>query len=102
MHLIEIFLPLTDNDGTPFPVAAHKSVERELTDRFGGVTAYPRAPASGLWKVSATERHHDDLVVYEVIVRDLDTSWWAEYRHKLERAFRQERLIVRAHVVQLL
>ena len=102
MYLIEIFLPLADNDGHPFPDADREAVERELTGRFGGLTAYPRAPASGLWKESHSKVQQDDLVVYEVLSEALDVEWWGNYREKLEGIFRQEKLLIRSHKIQLL
>ena len=50
MHLVELFLPLATNEGSPFTRPVFASVEKELTELFGGATAYPRAPASGIWK----------------------------------------------------
>jgi hypothetical protein len=102
MYLIELFLPLRDNRNQPFPHADYEAVERELTERFGGVTAYPRAPATGLWKTSPTKTIEDDLVVYEVMAKELDRDWWLEYRERLEKAFRQERVIIRAQAIDLL
>jgi hypothetical protein len=102
MHLVEIFLPLADNEGRRFGNDVYEVIERELSDRFGGVTAYRRAPASGIWKVSPTEKQHDDLVIYEVIVTELDHVWWKGYRRKLEKVFRQEALLVRSQTIELL
>jgi hypothetical protein len=102
MHLIEIFLPLADNDGARFPFHNYESVERELTERFGGVTAYPRAPARGLWKRSETTEQQDDFVIYEVMTDHIDRDWWQSYRTKLERIFRQDKLMVRAHAIKML
>ncbi len=59
MHLVEIFLPLADNDGKRFPQSTFHSVAHALTERFGGVTAYTRAPASGIWKTSQPEKQQD-------------------------------------------
>ena len=102
MYLIELFLPLADNEGEPFDASEHAAVKQLLTDRFGGVTAYPRAPASGRWKVSSAEKQHDDLVVYEVMAEAFDEQWWRDYRQSLEEQFRQEKILVRALKVQLL
>jgi hypothetical protein len=102
MHLIELFLPLRDNRGQPFPHADYVAVERQLTERFGGVTAYPRAPATGLWKTSPTKTVEDDLVVYEVMADKLDVPWWQAYREALEKTFRQDRILIRAQQVDLL
>src|SRR5687768_4274806 len=39
MHLIQILLPVYDNDGKSFPASRYADVRRELTERFGGLTA---------------------------------------------------------------
>ena len=56
MRLIQILLPTHDNDGQPFPHATFATVRRELTDAFGGVTAYTRAPATARPWRSASDR----------------------------------------------
>jgi streptogramin lyase len=38
----------------------------------------------------------DDIVVYEVMVDDLDRAWWSTYRAGLEQRFGQEEIAVRA------
>lgn len=47
MHLIQLFLPLYDNDGQAFAKPLFDTVRGELTERFGGVTAFVRSPAVG-------------------------------------------------------
>ena len=66
------------------------------------MTAYSRAPAEGVWDGGADEPTHDDIVVYEVMVSDLDRAWWGEYRMGLERRFEQEELVVRAESIERL
>jgi hypothetical protein len=95
-HLVQLLLPVYANDGARFPPSLYRDVARELADRFGGVTAYNRAPAKGLWEEKPGRTEHDDIVVYEVMVDALDPSWWREYRRALERRFAQEELVVRA------
>jgi hypothetical protein len=102
MYLIELFLPLADNQGAPFPAEQHEAVEQALTEKFGGVTAYARAPASGRWKSSHSEQQQDDLIIYEVMTAEFDEPWWKNYRARLEAVFRQQRLLVRLHSVRLL
>jgi hypothetical protein len=103
VHLVQLLLPLYDNDGTPQPRANFADTRRELIDRFGGLTAYTRAPASGVWEEADGGDHvRDDLVVYEVMAEALDPEWWAGFRRTLEHRFRQERLVVRAHETRLL
>jgi hypothetical protein len=102
LYLIEIFLPVADNEGKLFSHGEHQVVERELTEAFGGVTAYPRAPARGSWKDSEAVTQKDDLIVYEVMSEELDLEWWSQYRNRLEQTFRQEQLVVRAQKIVLL
>ena len=102
MHLVQILLPLFDNEGEPIPQLHFRRVSEELADRFGGLTAFTRAPAEGRWKDSGERTSHDEIVVFEVMVEDLQRSWWKEYRASLERRFRQELVVIRAQVIEQL
>src|SRR5919199_2771286 len=88
MQLIQILLPLYDNSGQPFGEDLYTQVRHELTEHFGGLTAFTRAPAHGLWK-SEGKTHRDDIVVFEVMADALDRAWWRDYRQRLEALFRQ-------------
>ena len=101
MNLVQLLLPLMDQDGKPFPRSFFHQIRDVLTDRFGGLTAYTRAPAEGVWD-QGDEVAHDDIVVYEVMVADLDRAWWAEYREGLEKQFDQEELVIRAQRIERL
>lgn len=96
MHLVQLLLPLRDNDGNAFGRDAFDEVRRELTERFGGATLFARAPAVGAWKDDDGDVDHDDVLVAEVMADHLDRGWWRLYRADLERRFRQEKLVVRA------
>jgi hypothetical protein len=50
MHLVQIFLPLYDNSGRSIPRGYFESTATKLSQRFGGLTAFTRAPATGVWK----------------------------------------------------
>ena len=102
MVLVQIFLPLYDNDGNALPQALFGQVRDELVERFGGLTAHSRSPAHGLWQEKDGETVRDDLVVYEVMTEDVEEEWWRNYRGILERRFKQESLVVRAHSIRLL
>jgi hypothetical protein len=102
MYLMQILLPLYDNEGHAFDADDYVELRSELADRFGGVTAYMRAPARGLWKGDTGETTRDDIVIYEVMCEDLDREWWTGFRKDLERRFRQQNLIVRALTSTLL
>lgn len=52
MHLVQLLLPLYNNSGMRFEKNLYKEVRDELVNRFGGITAYTRAPVHGLWQES--------------------------------------------------
>jgi hypothetical protein len=94
-YLVQILLPIYDNAGNHFPPHAYAKVRSDLTQRFGGLTAYTRAPAEGLWD-SGSEIKRDDIVVIEVMVEELERAWWRDYRRQLQDLFRQDQIILRA------
>ena len=94
MHLVQILLPRADNDGRPFSREDFDRVKQELASRFQGVTAYLQAPAEGLWRQGA-ESDSDEIVIFEVMVEEVDLEDWRSRRDQLERRFRQERVIIR-------
>jgi hypothetical protein len=102
MHLVQLLIPVYDNSGRPFPASYYTAVRDELAGRFGGLTAYTRAPAEGLWSNESGQRARDDIVVYEVMVEELDRVWWKTFRGNLERQFAQHELVVRAQPVERL
>lgn len=101
MDLVQVLLPLSDNLRHPFPRDFYDRVASELTERFGGVTAYTRSPAEGRWKHQG-DTNAEEVVVIEVMVETLDEEWWTSYRAGLEAMFRQKRVIVRAQPVKIL
>jgi len=101
MYLVELFLPLADNEGKAFPASRLNAVRKKLTAAFGGLTAFTRAPAEGTEKQGHEERQ-DSLIVFEVMAETLDRQWWEAYRSQLETEFRQDRILVRASEITLL
>jgi hypothetical protein len=97
--LVQILLPVYDNNGERFPSDLYNEVRAKLTDMFGGLTAYTRAPAEGVWE-SGTTLKRDDIVVVEVMVDSLDRTWWGAYRGDLERLFRQDQIVLRAQTYE--
>ncbi len=94
MKLIEIFLPLYDNSGRKLPKAAFAETREELVARFGGLTAYSRSPARGFWKEKGRTTH-DEIVVFEVMARAPQKTFWHRYKRELEKRFRQEEIVIR-------
>ena len=95
MKLIQILLPTTDNRGRRIGPRTFQTTARELTERFGGLTAHTRAPVEGLWKPAQRRTQHDELVIFEVIAPRLDRRWWRRYVTQLEKQYRQEKIQTR-------
>jgi hypothetical protein len=96
VFLVEFLLPVSDNDGTRIAKDEFDRVRRELIERFGGVTAFMRSPAIGLWADDGGRVHRDEIVSFEVMSDSLDRDWWRAYREKLAQRFRQKDIVVRA------
>ena len=101
MHLIEIFLPITDNQGRAFPAEKYAEVRDALTKAFGGVTTFMRSPAEGVVR-DGGENVRDDIVVFEVMTDALKRERWAIYRKALEKEFAQDEILIRATAIERL
>jgi hypothetical protein len=96
MHLIQILLPLYKKSGGRVSRALLRSTAKQLAKEFGGVTAYTRAPAQGLWRRRGAKLDRDDVVVYEVMAQRLDVAFWSSRRRQYEKEFVQDALVIRA------
>ncbi|HEV7906399.1 MAG TPA: hypothetical protein VGO96_21350 [Pyrinomonadaceae bacterium] len=101
MYLVQILLPLYDNEGVAFERKAYDRVRDELARKFDGVTAFRSSPAEGVWKEGG-EFSRDAIIIYEVMAQELERAWWTHYRAELEARFRQEKLILRATSIEQL
>lgn len=100
MHLIQVLLPVVpDRRGSAD--ARFAGVKSELTEKFGGVTVYRRAPAEGLWEAGG-EVVRDEIVIIEVMANALERDWWHHFRKRLEREFEQELIVARSYEIDLL
>jgi hypothetical protein len=61
VRLIQMLLPVR---GTPAGGEALAATRRELTSRYGGVTAYTRATAMGAWRAPDGREEHDDMELF--------------------------------------
>lgn len=101
MHLIQILLPVRDQDGSPFAKQLFDDVRRDLAEHFGGVTAFTRTPADGLWEQDGN-LIHDDVVIFEVMTDRVEREFWRLYRLELQQTFGQDAIPVRALKIDLL
>ena len=63
---------------------------------FGGLTAYTRAPATGIREEQPARTVRDHEVVYELMADELELAWWAALRRRLEVRLEQDELVVRS------
>ena len=96
-HLIQVLLPTHARGGAPIAPEQFARVRVELTEQFGGVTAYTRSPGTGLWKRDEDDAiERDQVIMIEVVVEAFDREWWTRYREQLEQRFGQEEVHARA------
>ena|SRR5690606_17356467 len=95
MQLVQILLPLSDNDGQRFPPEMFETFKEELTREYGGVTAFLQAPAQGRWFQDEAGAAEEDVVIFEVMVENLHLGQWQQHRGDLESRFRQKRVLIR-------
>jgi len=101
MHLTQLLLPLQDNAGRAYEDNLFKSINKILIERFGGVTAFSRVPAKGIW-LHADRKKQDDVIVVEVMSENLDRDWWRSFRERLEAEMDQTEIVVRTHPIDRL
>jgi len=99
---IEVFIPLYDKEGNRFSDHLYQSVSKQLIKDFGGITAYIRSPAVGIWENSDGIQIKDDHVIYEIMVSEIDHSYWKQFKKKLELQFAQKELIIRQSEIGLI
>ena len=92
MYLIQILLPIP-SAGDP---DAFSKTREELAEKFGGVTAYSRSPAQGIWISPQGEKERDSMLMVEVFTETFERSWWLTYQTQLARRFSQEEIHIRA------
>lgn len=91
VRLVQILLPTSREQSK----SGFERVMHELTERFGGATAYVNPPAEGIWDDGSTKQR-DLIVTLEVMVEDFDERWWRDYRTELEERFHQKEIVIRA------
>jgi hypothetical protein len=101
MYLVQMLLPIRDNEGRQFDKNLFEEVRGDLADHFGGVTTYMRAPASGLWDDNG-EKVEDDVVIFEVMIDRLEREFWRLYRLELQDKFAQDVIVMRAQKIDIL
>ena len=102
MHLLQILLPLCNEEKKPFPQNVYSQIRSELKEHFGGITAFTRSPATGLWKEDNQRTVEDQIIIYEVMAPVIDRQFWMKYKENLERIFQQEEIVIRFMNIEVL
>lgn len=101
MKLIQIYLPVPgENDAAASGM--FEVVQKDLALKFGGVTAFVRAPGKGQWRPTSEKTVYDDLVIVEVITEFINKEWWTEYRKKLASIVHQDKILITVNDIDLL
>ena len=100
-HLVEILLPKENGKGQPIIRIGSTASLKELTEKFGGATSFLRAPGQGLWQ-SGGRTEKDSIAVVEVMVEEIDGSYWQSLRERLERELSQDEIVIRAQEIRRL
>ena len=93
MNIVEIFLPLKNGvkaQGT------YNALRHQLTEKFGGLTAFNRAPAEGLW-ANDQDVEKDEIVIIEVMTDQIDHAWWAGLREEIQKSLGEKEIVIRCH-----
>ena len=97
-YLVQILLPKETGTGQPVAKDWFDGFLKELTDEFGGVTSFLRAPGQGLWQ-SGSGTQKDSIAVVEVMVDRLNPTFWQSVRERLERELSQDEIVIRAQQI---
>jgi hypothetical protein len=92
----DIYLPLSDNDGRPFPDESFRDVHSRLLARFRGLTTVRREyPLQGIWQ--REDRVYIDQVIIMTALdfrRGGNTRFIAQLKHDLLRQFDQLEILI--------
>jgi hypothetical protein len=55
-----------------------------------------------MWKLDENHTTREDIVIFEVMIGEVDGPSWRKYRHELEDRFRQDVIVIRAQETRLL
>jgi hypothetical protein len=101
MHLVQLLLPMANNQGVRYPDPLIQTIKSLLVEKYGGVTAFTRAPAEGVWAHDG-KRDHDDVAMIEVMMATFDRRWWAEFKIHLEQKLAQKEILIRSFTIDVI
>jgi hypothetical protein len=52
--------------------------------------------------MKAGKTSFDELIIAEVMIREINEEWWQQFRQRLEQVFDQEEILIRSIVFEKL
>jgi len=92
-NLVRLFIPVKNQDGNPFKKECFLHLNKELQEKFGGLTIYSQRLAEGIWK-DGQETIVDDLLVYEVVTGVINHDYWENLKTRLKKTFAQQDIMI--------
>ncbi len=102
MKLVQVFLPLYDNNKQVFSRSVYDELGNILKEEFGGVSLYRNASIEGLWKDETGKTNYDELIIAEIMTEEINKVWWNRFRQRLEQIFMQQEILIRYLVFEKL
>lgn len=99
----DLYLPLADNMGRPIGLEKFDAVERNLLDRFGGLTALQREfPLKGVWQ-GDTRLYFDQVVIMTVLdFRSRGSGrYFSQLKKRLLLEFQQLEILITESTLQV-
>lgn len=103
----EVYLPVTNNDGSLIDPEKFDELTEELTELFGGISFdYPYGGSggiNGMWYSSVTHSFHRDTNAFIMILSKAENSAVKFFRDRLtkwQEIFGQEKILIIFHKVQ--
>ena len=94
MKEYDIFLPLRYNDGSLVEIVKFQELQKQLLDRFEGITYFPQVN-QGFWKLGDVT-YRDEIVIYRVLATDSRRArrFLRSLKEQLKADFAQEEILI--------
>lgn len=92
---VELFIPLINQQNNTSIHKKYNQLRIQLLSKFGGLTIYKRTPVEGLWNDENEKTVQDDIMIYEIMIQQVDLNYWKDLKRSLEKSLNQEEIIIR-------
>jgi hypothetical protein len=97
----DIFVPLFDNEGTPYGGDLLAKFKQRLVEKFGGLTD-TKHKNEGRWKIGGIEQR-DEIVIWRVLSAGEDAGpFMKDFKKQMERELRQDKILIICRQVMVL